>query len=52
MGRSETAYLLLALMAAVGFLVIHMTIRYNRYQQAIRHGHRPEKRVWKPFWLL
>ena len=51
MGRIETAYLLIALLAAALIAIVYFTRRYQRYHNAVRHGRRPEKPVWKPFWL-
>jgi len=52
MGRAETAYLLILVLAAAVFAVTYLTRRYQRYTRSVMRGHRPDKRVWKPFWLV
>ena len=51
MGRADIAYLLIMLIVASGIAVAVYTRRFAHYQRAVMRGNRPDKRVWKPFWL-
>jgi hypothetical protein len=52
MDRATLAYLILALMLAVGAVAASLTHRFVRYDRLQRRGHHDRKPVWKPFWML
>jgi len=45
------AYAIIILLIACVAVVVVLSRRFNRYEEALRRGNHDAKRVWKPFWI-